>query len=61
MRLKVKEEEKTAKATRLMLTMSPTFKKNISKIANHIGVNQSQYIMGLIMQDMKKYIYLEIK
>ena len=57
----IKEEEKTVKATRLMLPMSPTFKKNILQIANHMGVNQSQYIMGLIMQDMKKYIDLKIK
>jgi len=53
-----KEEAKTVKKTetkaeRVMLTMSMKLKDNLEKKANELGINTTQYIINLIINDIK--------
>ena len=52
--MKQEKIEKTTKAERVMLTMSSKLKEKIVIKAETIGINTSQYIMNLIINDLKK-------
>jgi len=49
------EEKKTKKsdAERVMLTMSPTLKETIEIKSKELGISTTQYIMNLIINDIK--------
>ena len=46
--------EDKQKAERVMLTMSPQLKEMIEKEAERLGINTTQYIMNLIINDIKE-------
>ncbi len=48
------EEKKESKAERVMLTMSSKLKEMIETEANKLGINTTQYIINLIVNDLKK-------
>ena len=48
------EEKKENKAERVMLTMSPKLKEKIENEADKLGINTTQYIINLIVNDLKK-------
>ena len=47
------EEKKESKAERIMLTMSSHLKETLEKKAEVLGINTTQYIMNLIINDVK--------
>jgi len=53
-RINMAEEKKESKAERVMLTMSSKLKETIEKEAEKIGINTTQYIINLIVNDLKK-------
>lgn len=48
------EEKKESKAERVMLTMSSKLKEKIETEADKLGINTTQYIINLIVNDLKK-------
>jgi len=48
------EEKKESKAERIMLTMSSKLKEKIEVEADKLGINTTQYIINLIVNDFKK-------
>jgi len=48
------EEKKESKAERVMLTMSSKLKEKIEAKADELGINTTQYIINLIVNDFKK-------
>lgn len=47
-------DENKEQAQRIMLTMSPKLKEALDKKADDLGVNTTQYIINLIINDMKQ-------
>jgi len=45
---------KEAKSAKIMLTMSSKTKGIIEKISDEFGISTTQYIMNLIIEDIKK-------
>lgn len=48
------EEKKDKGSERIMLTMSSKLKENLDKEASKLGVSTTQYIMTLIINDVRK-------
>ncbi|MGP1581044.1 MAG: hypothetical protein ACTTH5_08535 [Wolinella sp.] len=49
-------EEREKGAERIMLTMSPKLKEALQKKADAIGINTTQYIINLIINDIKQEV-----
>jgi predicted DNA binding CopG/RHH family protein len=49
------EEKRTAGANKIQLTISDKLKENVEKKAQEIGVPLTQYIVSLMVQDIKDY------
>lgn len=51
-----KENQSKETAQRIMLTMSAKLKEMLDKRADELGINTTQYIINLIIDDIKKGI-----